>query len=65
MLGEVGDVRDGGQQPVGRPKEKWSDCVMEHMNLLGGRSMWHKIDRCAKLSSSVQPHPGWENVNVK
>ena len=28
MLGEVGEVRVGGQQSAGRPRKKWSDCVI-------------------------------------
>ena len=31
----VGEVRVGGQRLAGRPSKKWSDCVMEDMNLLG------------------------------
>ena len=34
VLGEVGEVRVGGQRPVGRPRKKWSNCVMEDMNWL-------------------------------
>ena len=35
MLGEVGEVRVGGSRLVGRPRKKWSECVMKAMNLLG------------------------------
>ena len=33
VLDELGEVRVGGRWPAGR--KKWSDCVMEKMNLLG------------------------------
>ena len=36
VLGEVGKVRVGGRQTAGRhERKKWSDFVMEDMNLLG------------------------------
>ena len=36
VLGKVGDESWGGQQPAGRPsRNKWSDCLMGDMNLLG------------------------------
>ena len=35
MLNEVEELRVEGQQPVGRPKKKWSGCVMEDLNILG------------------------------
>ena len=35
VLGEVGEVRVGARWPPGRPRKKWSDCVMEDINLLG------------------------------
>ena len=28
VLGEVGKVTVGGRQPAGRPRKKWSECVM-------------------------------------
>ena len=35
VLAEVEEVRIGGKRPVGRPRKRWSDCVMEGMNLFG------------------------------
>ena len=35
MLCEVAEVRVGGRRPVGRPRKKWSKCMVEDMNLLG------------------------------
>ena len=35
LLYEVGEMRVEGQRPVGRPKKRWKDCVMEDMDLLG------------------------------
>ena len=50
VLGEVGEKRVGGQRPAERPRKKWSDCVMEDMNLLGveehviqDRQMWKTV----------------------
>ena len=35
VLNEVEELRVEGQQPVGRPKKKWSGCVTEDKNILG------------------------------
>ena len=35
VLGEVGEVRVGGRRLARRNRKKWSNCVMEDMNLLG------------------------------
>ena len=50
VLREVVEVRIGGWQPVGRPRKKWSGCVMEDMNILGieeymaqDREMWRTV----------------------
>ena len=34
VLGEVGEMRGGGRHSAGRPRKKWSDNVMEDVNLL-------------------------------
>ena len=48
-------------------RKKWSDCVMENMKLFGmeehvtqDRQMWGQGQ-----SLPIQPHPRWENVDVK
>ena len=34
VLGKVGEVRVVGRWPAGRPRKKWSDCVMGDMNFV-------------------------------
>ena len=34
-MSSIGEVRVGGQCMAGRPRKKWSDCVMKDINLLG------------------------------
>ena len=53
MLGEVGEVRVGSR----RLRKKWSDCVMEDINLLGleermtqDGQMWRAVIACPTLS---------------
>ena len=36
VLGKVGEVRVGGHWPVERPRNKWSECVMEDIYELVG-----------------------------
>ena len=53
VLGEVGEVRVGSR----RLRKKWSDCVMEDINLLGleermtqDGQMWRAVIACPTLS---------------
>ena len=61
-MGEIGEVRVGGRWPAGRPRKKWSDCVMEDINLLGveehvaqDRQMWRAFIRCVGQLVSALP----------
>ena len=51
--GVLGEVRVSRRRPLGRPKKKWSECVMEDMNWLGveehvaqDRRMWKAVIAC-------------------
>ena len=44
VLGEVGEVRAGRRRLAGRPRKKWSECVVEDKNWYWEwRSMWCRI----------------------
>ena len=51
-------MRVGRRRPVGRPRKKWNDCVIEDMNLSGmerqvvqDRQMWNSV--------IAYPTPSW------